>query len=145
MDGSGDASEIVKKVWRTEANKATLDSVGCIVFARRIKWILDDEEQNCPDIIANWGGYAGVLAIIASHEIGHAMGITEHHSDDYASVMSEIDEELLREYNQGYIYHNHFEGPELNHSAYSGNEFLERKSSVNLRDLLGVTTIDIGS
>lgn len=145
MDGSGDAFKIIKKVWRTEAAKATLDSVGCIVFAKRIKWILDDQQQIDPYIIDKWGGYAGALAIIASHEIGHAMGITYHVLPPDTSVMFEITEDVLRSGSVTYESFNSFKGWELNHPNLSGNEFLEEKSSANLRDLLGVTTIDIGS
>jgi hypothetical protein len=122
-------------------NRRNLDKSGCFVFAKTVIDALD--AYSCD---SRWNGRAGILALLSAHEIGHAMGITYHMSDSLDTIMFQWDlDQLLSRVDFNYDKFNQFSGEELNVINFSGNVFQQMKCSVNLRDLLGVTTVDIGS
>ena len=118
-----------------------MDSVGCYVFWEKIDFALDLYGANY-----RWHGVTGAAALVTAHEIGHALGITEHTYAPTYSVMGDRDlDALFQDPTEYYERYAKFLDESLNHSNYHWNVFPQRKSSVNLRDVLGITTVDIGS
>jgi hypothetical protein len=122
-------------------NRRNLDKSGCFVFAKTVIDALD--AYSCD---SRWNGRAGILALLSAHEIGHAMGITYHTDRFHRSVMFDYPlDSLFGNIDYNYDMFNKFDGIELDHPGCRKNLFQSVKSSVNMRDLLGVTTVDIGS
>ncbi len=124
-------------------NRANLNSVGCFVFSDYVKLTVD----NCShDPRTRWKGYEGILAWVAAHEVGHAIGIRLHTPNDVPGIMCGRPlDQLLDDPATWFDYYGAFIGDELNAWDYRGNVFPQPKCSANLRDLLGVSTVDIGS
>lgn len=83
-----------------------------------------------------------MLALVFTHEIGHALGRTQH-NDHYADTTGVMTCANFSDSDDEYVRFNYFVKILLCWNDY--NQFPNIKDAVNLRDVLGITTIDISS